>query len=357
MAQQTTGTDQEERPYTRGRTESPYQAWQRTEGIPVHSGSFVSDLNTAEVGPWARIGQKAAFVNLAEQQYDDAWLIEIAPGGTTEPLHHLFEATYFVLSGRGATTFWYDEAKKQSVEWQGGSIFAPPLNCSYQLFNGSGDEPVRLFGVTNAPMLINIFRSTDFLFNADHAFTDRYAAEENYFSDPGTKVGRNMWKLNFVPNIRSFGLDINMNRGAGGQLTNFQISNNSMGVHCSSFPPCTYKKAHRHGAGAHVIILEGQGYSQVWREGEEPQKVDWKEGSVLSPREQEYHQHFNTGRTPARYLAFRLGNLDVRHYLPEFPHHQIEYEDEAPAVYDLYVQECAKQGATVELPRPDYRKR
>ena len=355
MTQQTTGTSQEERGYTR-QAESPYKAWQRAEGIPVHSGSYVADLYTAEVGPWARIGQKGAFVNLADQQYDDAWLIEIAPGGSTEPLHHLFEASYFVLSGRGATTFWYDESKKQSVEWARGSIFAPPLNCSYQMFNGSGDEVVRLFAVTNAPMLVNILRNTDFLFGLDYAFTDRYAAEESYFSDPGTKIGRNLWKVNFVPDIRTFGLDYNANRGAGGQLTNFAIANNSMAVHCSSFPTGTYKKGHRHGVGAYVLILEGQGYSRLWMEGDEPRKVDWKDGSVMSPGEQEYHQHFNTGPTPARYLAFRLGNLDVRHF-QELPRHQIEYEDEAPEVYDLYVRECAAQGAAVELPRPEYKKR
>ncbi|MCH7655666.1 MAG: hypothetical protein IIC95_06725, partial [Chloroflexi bacterium] len=51
--------------------------------------------------------------------------------------------------------------------------------------------------------------------------------------------------MNFVPDIRTFGLDYNANRGAGGQLTNFAIANNSMAVHCSSFPTGTYKKGHR----------------------------------------------------------------------------------------------------------------
>ncbi|MCH7482820.1 MAG: hypothetical protein IIC31_08355 [Chloroflexi bacterium] len=58
--------------------------------------------------------------------------------------------------------------------------------------------------------------------------------------------------MNFVPDIRTFGLDYNANRGAGGQLTNFAIANNSMAVHCSSFPTGTYKKGHRDGVGAYV---------------------------------------------------------------------------------------------------------
>jgi len=358
MVEQSTETEraarERERRREQGRLESPYQVWQKTEGIPIYSGSYIADLYHLELGPWPRVGQQGAFVNLADQQSDDGWVIEILPGGSTERLHHLFEATYFVLQGRGATTFGYKQEETQSVEWERGSIFAPPLNCWYQIFNGSGDEPVRLFVVTNAPMLMNIFRNVDFLFGVDYPFTDRYAGEANYFSDPGTK-NRNRWKVNFVPNIRSFGLDLNVNRGAGGQLTNFEISNNSMGVHCSSFPTGTYKKAHRHNAGAHVVVVDGVGYSLLWKEGEERQKVDWQDGSVLSPRELEFHQHFNTGPTPARYLALRLGNLDVRAFEGFQGWSQIEYEDEDSEVYDLYVEECKKHGATVELPRPQYR--
>ncbi len=76
--------------------------------------------------------------------------------------------------------------------------------------------------------------------------------------------------------------------------------------------------------------------------------------------EGEYHQHFNTGPTPARNMAFRLGDLDTR----KSPAGQgwnsdaeitgIPYDREDPAIYDRYVAECAKNGATVVLPRPEY---
>ena len=112
--------------------------------------------------------------------------------------------------------------------------------------------------------------------------------------------------------------------------------------------------------GAHVFILGGTGYSLLWFDGEpERRKVEWKDGSVLSPKDMEYHQHFNTGPTSARYLALRLGQLDARHYLGygrEQPD-QIEYEEEEPAIYQEYGQERAHHGATVVLPRPSYRAR
>jgi hypothetical protein len=50
----------------------------------------------------------------------------------------------------------------------------------------------------------------------------------------------------------------------------------------------------------------------------------------------------------------RLGQLDARSY-SGFRPVQIEYEDEDPAIYALYEEECAKHGAEVVLPRPAYR--
>src|SRR5688572_17555962 len=89
-----------------GPRETAYDLWQKAEGIPIYTGSHVTDLHTAEVKPWARVGQKGAFINLAAQQQNDGWIIEIAPGGQTEPMHHLFESTFYILDGRGATTIW-----------------------------------------------------------------------------------------------------------------------------------------------------------------------------------------------------------------------------------------------------------
>ncbi|MBM2810762.1 MAG: Cupin domain protein [Chloroflexi bacterium] len=95
--------------------ETPYQIWQRGEGIPINKGSFAPNLHTVEVAPWPRIGQKGAFVNLADQQQDDGWVIEIAPGGHTEVLRHACEATVHVLSGRGATQIWQDAGRMRGT--------------------------------------------------------------------------------------------------------------------------------------------------------------------------------------------------------------------------------------------------
>ncbi|MBM2809660.1 MAG: Gentisate 1,2-dioxygenase [Chloroflexi bacterium] len=335
--------------------DSAYQTWQKGEGIPTYHGSYLADLYTAEVAPWARTGQKGAFVNLADQEHDDGWLIEIGPGGKTQVLHHLCESTVYVLQGRGTTSFWQKDGPKQTLEWGPGSVFSPPVNCHYQHFNLDGQQPVRLFTVTNLPMVMNMYRSDDFIFGDGYVFKDRYDSSNDYFSDPGHQLPSGLWQTNFIPDIRSFELEDHSWRGEGDRNMRFKLANNQMECHTSEFPPGLYKKAHRHGVGAHVVILTGVGYSLLWFEGEKPRQVDWKDGSVLSPKEMEYHQHFNTGPTPARYFAMRLGALDHTGawYTPE-ELEGISYEDQDPEIHDLYVTECAKHGAQVKKTRPEY---
>lgn len=337
-----------------------YQRWQKAEGIPVYKGACVKDLYHADVAPWGRIGQKGAFVNLADQEIDDAWLIEIGPSGNTEPLHHMFEATIIVLEGQGTTSIWQKGQPKQTVEWGRGSVFAPPINCYYQHYNLDGQRPARLLAVTLAPMVINFFRSSDMPFNVDYVFKDRYGGEAEYFSGTGERdeARSREWVTNFIRDIRAFPLDSNDGRGVGSFRLGFTFARNQMVAHSSAWPVGTYLKGHRHGVGAHVLILEGSGYSLLWFEGEEREKVDWADGSVLSPRNREFHQHFNPGPDPVRYLAFRLGAADVNRYTSAGVElFQYEPEDEDPAVYDLFERECTKNGVEPAIPRPKYRVR
>ena len=342
----------------RRQQESDYRLWQKAEGIPVYTGSFVQDLMTVPVAPWPRIGQSGAFVNLADQEQDDGWVIEIAPRGQTAVLHHCFEASYYVLDGRGGALVWQQDKPPETVEWKRGSIFSPPVNCYYQLSVTDNERPARLFAVTNAPMSINLYRNERFVFENPFVFEDRYDGRPGFFQAPaGNVIPR---ETNFIPDVRSMQLKPTK-RGEGAMGSGFTLSNNQAVGHCAEFPPGTYKRAHRHGVGAYVIIVDGQGYSLLWFGDEEKRRVDWTQGTVFSPREGEYHQHFNTGATPTRYLAFRLGRLDTRRpqagqgWNTEAEIEGIPYDLEAPAIYELYRRECAANGGHVTLPRPSYR--
>ena len=141
-------------------------------------------------------------------------------------------------------------------------------------------------------------------------------------------------------------------RGAGGGHIRFNLAKSSMNAHISQFPVGTYKKAHAHGPGAHVIILAGEGYSLMWAEGEEPKRYEWKPGTMITPPNMWYHQHFNKGTTPARYLAFKYEGVAIRNAqgVPKawisrrIGGHQIDYADESPQVRTTFAEALAEKG-------------
>lgn len=339
-----------------------YEKWLQMEGIPVIRGLAVEDLYKVPLEPWARKGGRGTHIVLeGAGGTNDAYVCEIAPGASLKPQRHLFEELIYILQGRGATTIWVGAGRKQTFEWEAGSLFSPPLNVWHQHFNG-GAEPVRYLAVTTAPSVIDLFHNMDFIFNNDFVFKDRYDAAEDYFTRNQWHPGR-VWETNFVPSVPNLKLLEWKERGAGGTNVMFELADNTMAAHVSEFPVGTYKKAHRHGPGAQIILLSGQGYSLLWPEGQPRRKVDWHKGSFFVPPEMWFHQHFNTGREPARYLALRWGSrkhkaggafrsergaADVSLKLGGA---QIEYEDEDPEIRGIFEAECAKAGVAVKMPR------
>ncbi len=341
-----------------------YQKFVKEEGIDTLSGLGVQDLKNVPLKPWPRMGGEGVYIDLDGTilqgeatigQTNNAYICEILPGKNLVPQRQIFEELIFVLSGRGATTVWTKDGKKQTFEWQEGSLFSPPLNAWYQHFNGSGSRPARFLAVTNMPLIVNLFHNYDFIFNNDFVFTDRYGGEDDYFSGKGKAYPGRIWDTNFVADVYSFKLIEWKERGAGGATILFEIANNTMCAHISEFPAGTYKKAHRHGPGAHVIILSGHGYSLLWLEGRKKEKFDWHAGSVLVPPDRWFHQHFNTGKEPARYLALRWGSRKFSTAPEEdklaksvtLGGDQIEYQDEEEEIYTLFKSECAKSGVPV----------
>ncbi len=338
---------------------SSYDLWQEEQAIPAYRGFYIEDLYTLELGDWPWLGGRGAFINLADQVTDDAWVVEVPAGQSLSPVQHLFEIQFFVLSGTGSMEVWQPgrESQRLAFEWGRGSLFSPPLNSCYRLHNGSGQNPARLFAVTSAPTMINLLRDREFMFHNEHVFADRFAGEDRYFSDPGTSIATRTWKTNFVPDIRAFGLEDHSARGYACLNILLSLSNNTMGAHISEFEVGTYKKAHRHDAGAHVVVVSGEGYSLMWPPGAEPQRFDWRDGSVLSPPEGWFHQHMNLGGVPARYFALRWHSPEfpIRSYwMPDWGdnggYEQIEYQDEDPAIRAEFEGELAKRGIPSRLP-------
>lgn len=334
-----------------------YQNWLDQEGLPIIKGYNIPDLMAVPLKTWERKGGSGTFIRLVgSENVSDAYLCEIPPGKSLKPQKHLFDELIYILSGRGATTIWNEGSPKQTFEWQNGSLFSPPLNTWHQHFNGQGDKPVRYIGVTLAPIFLNLINDPNFIFNNSYVFKNRYSGEEGYFSHKGQFLHVRLWETNFVPDVRLIELEEEKARGAGGTNIRFQMSNSLMEAHVSEFPVGTYKKAHRHSPGAHVIILSGEGYTLMWKEYEPRVRLDWKTGSMFVPPGWWFHQHFNTGKEPTRYLAMKAGSeMEARKFQGVLKQSQlrksvklggdqIDYEDEDPEIRRLFKTELAKSG-------------
>jgi hypothetical protein len=106
-----------------------------------------------------------------------------------------------------------------------------------------------------------------------------------------------------------------------------------------------------------VIILGGEGYSLMWPEGEEPRRYEWTVGTMIVPPNMWFHQHFNTGSTPARYLAFKHEVVSVRNAqgVPKawisqrIGGDQIDYADEKSIVRTMFAEALGANGQTSRM--------
>ena len=350
----------------------PYEEWQRDEGVKLHGGLYIKDLFNLELSHWPRMGVDGAVVYLDGDEDTNEIVLEIPPGGKSNPVHHMFNEVVYILNGRGATQVWYDEKHKQTFEWAEGAYFSIPMNATFQHFNGSGAEPTRMVSVTNQPGMQRRFITPDFIWNNPYVFPDRLGSEEGWASGGGNMYKGRIWETNFLPDAANMPMPDWHERGAGGTNIMLSLADNTVASHISEFPVGTYKKAHRHGPGAHLLITGGVGFALVWKNEDMSDLVqaDWQKGSLYLPTQDAYsdyfHQHFNVGTTPARYLNMSPSNSRKYSYQrgindptrqPEIRAMvsiklggiQLEYEDEDRRVHEIFEAELAKHGQTCHM--------
>ena len=346
-----------------------YLEWTKGEGAPIHE-DFGIDLMTSETGLWPRLGDgcKGAFIHLKGRgDWMSVFLFDIPPAGKSAPQRHIYDEIFFVLSGHGNMVVEMADGTKQTFEWGPRSLFSPPLNCRYQIFNGSGREPARIASMNDLPMMMNMFRSEEFIFNNPVAFRDR-EGPSGFYSGEGEltsiRPGRNLWETNFVADLASFEMMPWEARGAGSSNMQFLLSEGSIGAHISEMPVGTYKKAHLHGAGAHVFAMTGTGFSLLWYNGDNDfVRREWKHGFVYAPPDQMLHQHFNTCNEPARYLAFLFGTkrypiIEERRANSQTQRtdvsikeggRQLEYKDQDPRIHAMWLKEMRANGVPSKM--------
>ena len=343
-----------------------YDEWVKKEGLDLIRGHKIDDVFTQPLKPWARTGGNAVQIQLqGTGELNAAYICEIPPKKELSPQKHMYEEMVFILTGQGSTTVWYDEKHKNSFEWQAGSLFAIPLNARYQHFNGSGSEPVRYIAVTTAPIMMNLLRNEDFIFNNDAVFPERYQGEDNYFSGKIKTELFTLWDMPLNVNFSNFYADVDnvqlqeWNRGVNTRGYNFELANGVQGAHLLEIPGGTFSKVHRHGPGAHVIWLMGEGDTIMWPDGGEKIRENWKRGMMVVPPDWWWHQHCIVSKEPARHLALKLSsktnkvNRNSMNTLKSTKRggNQLNYEDTPPELMaelkELFTEECGKRGTPI----------
>ena len=349
----------------------PYMDWANGEGIPVHE-DFGHDLLALETKRWDRFGARGCFAHTyGRGDFMANYVLEVEAGKKTAVIKHLYEVVFYALCGQGSTTVWLPSGDTRTFEWGPNAVFTIPLNCPYQIFNGSGAENARLSCTNDAPLTLNLYHNLPFVFDNPCTFPER-AGDNKHFEgegdhraiDRGPKVSTlNVWETNFVHDMTSFKLFDGEMRGKGSKTISFIFADGTLHAHTSEIPTGRYKKAHRHAAGTHVHAIDGSGYSLLWYEGDsEFREIPWRHGIMYTPPFWMFHQHFNTAPSPARYLACAIGSrrypfISLRKRGTEgggstsiqSGGRQVEYEDQDPRIHRRWLQEIAKTGVASNM--------
>jgi oxalate decarboxylase/phosphoglucose isomerase-like protein (cupin superfamily) len=348
------------------RGSKPYDDWVDSLGVPVHRGYYIEDVRTVETEWWEARQCKTAFLQLAGQQgAAEARVTEIAPGATLPAMNFGFDEAVYVADGRGVTTVEGTDGQKKTFEWQKHSLFLLPHNRTHQITNMRGDQPARLLHYNYLPVGLSVVPEPDFFFDNPYAEhhglatpSTEYYSEAKIEHDTFWGRQRAIWFGSFFPDMRAWDQLVPFwGRGAGGRVVHIKFPESTMTCHMSVFDAKTYKKGHRHGPGYVIVIPAGEGYSIMWQEGDEKVIVPWHEGSVFVPPNRWFHQHFNVGEAPARYLAFHplpqmMGGSER---IEDRSKDQIEYPYEEPWIREKFENELKARGLESIMPDQAYK--
>lgn len=302
----------------------PYDRFMEDEGIPVFRDIGIKQVQDIPLEPWARLGGRGSYVQLdGTEGLWGMYVLEIPPGQSLNVEKHLYEEICFVVEGRGTTEVWQtDEHHRQIFEWAEGSLFAIPLNAYHRLVNGSNKRALLIVGTT-APEIMNQLRNTDFIFNCDYIFRDRYDESDGYFRpseelEPDPLRGLAMLRTNLIPDIINAELPLDNRRSPGYRRVQPNMAGAAFYMFCGQHETGRYSKAHRHAPGAVLMCISGQGYTYTWPS--ELGTTPWENGHGDKVRRQDYepvgmvsaapvsgewfHQHFGVGPEPLRLLVF-----------------------------------------------------
>ena len=121
---------------------------------PPLTGLVVADdLRKMELParPWRN--NRGHYIDLAGYEVLGAHISELMPGGQSVRHRHTTEAYLYVVKGRGFSLVNYDDEPYEVVEWQEGTLFAPPRWAWHQHFNLDENDTSRYLAIQDTGLL------------------------------------------------------------------------------------------------------------------------------------------------------------------------------------------------------------
>jgi quercetin dioxygenase-like cupin family protein len=300
-----------------------YDLFMEAEGVPVYRGIGVRRVQDLPMKPWKRLGGRGSFIQLyGTEGLWGCYVVEVPGGGALSIEKHAYEKVVLVVEGRGSTEVWHDPKKKQTFEWQQGSMFSIPLNASHRFVN-AGSAPALLLCGTTAPPIMNIYDNLDFVFDNPFQFKDRYSAAEDYFKPKDDIMadpirGLAMRRTNLIPDALNCELPLDNRRSPGYRRIEPSMAGNKFYVWLAQHETGRYSKAHKHGSAAVLICLKGKGYTYTWPatlghqpwangNGDKVLRQDYEPVGMVSAAPMSgdwFHQHFGISKGPLRLTAW-----------------------------------------------------
>jgi quercetin dioxygenase-like cupin family protein len=294
------------------------------QGIPIFRGIGVERVQDLPLKPWKRLGGNGTFIQLygTEGKWG-MYVVEVPAAGALKPEKHMYEEIYLVVEGRGTTEVWREGSnKKNTFEWSKGSLFSIPMNATHRIINATS-SPALLLSGTTAPPVMNLFQSTDFVFNTAYTFEDRYDEGSDFYKpsedlEPDPVRGLAMRRTNIMPDIINCELPSDNRRSPGYRRVEPYMTGNKFYLWIGQHEMGRYSKAHAHGSAAVLICLKGKGYTYTWPRalGMHP----WEDGFADQVKRQDYepvgmvtaapmtgdwfHQHFGVDAQEFRLTAW-----------------------------------------------------
>jgi quercetin dioxygenase-like cupin family protein len=370
------------------RAPMPYDRFMEAEGVPVYRGIGVRRVQDLPMQPWQRLGGRGSYIQLyGTEGLWGLYVVEVPGAGALHPERHLYEKVVLVVEGRGTTEVWREgDRRKQTFEWQKGSLFTVPLNAFHRFVNAASSPALLLCGTT-APNMMNLLDNPGFIFNCPYDFTDRYAGAADFFKprddiEPDPVRGLAMRRTNLIPDIIDCDLPLDNRRSPGYRRMEPAMAGNRFYLWIGQHETGRYSKAHKHASAAVLICVKGKGYTYTWPEtlGLTP----WKDGKADKVLRQDYepvglvsaapmsgdwfHQHFGIGAEGLRISAWH-GPNNQRSRKPGRPGEQlmdygaidlnkggsaIPYWQEDPSIRKEFEQALAGQGVKSRMEQRFY---